>query len=151
MQIQDEVNEQSGEPAPAAPPAAVRVYTTGYAGKRPADLRRLAEALDAIVVDIRINPISRMPGWGGKQLASHLGDRYRQVPALGNELYRAGGFRIADLERGMAEVLALGRNVILLCVCIEYQLCHRRLVADAFAARGMRVIEIADWQKTIEM
>ncbi len=39
------------------------IYTFGYTGKKPSDLKAEAERLDAVVVDIRFSPNSRVPHW----------------------------------------------------------------------------------------
>jgi uncharacterized protein (DUF488 family) len=113
------------------------LYTFGYSGKQPDELLALAEQLDAIVVDIRFSPRSRVPQWSGGRLARLLGDRYCHLPALGNRNYKGGPIELVDLETGIAQVadLLAHQPVILLCVCGDVQHCHRRLAAEAIAAR----------------
>jgi uncharacterized protein (DUF488 family) len=123
------------------------IYTAGYYGRQPEELLALAEERDAIVFDIRIHPASRMPGWSGGRLARFLGERYRHVPELGNRAYKSGGpVEIADLETGLAQVLASPRPVILLCACRDFERCHRRVVAEALKRRGQSVREL-DWSE----
>jgi len=64
------------------------LYTFGYSGRSPHHLRALAEALDAVVVDIRFRPRSRIPDWNAGRLQKLLGDRYRHLPALVGHLRR---------------------------------------------------------------
>ncbi len=113
------------------------LYTFGYTGRSPDELRALAAQLDALVADIRFSPRSRVPHWSGGRLASLLGDRYRHLPALGNRNYKGGPVELVDLEVGVAQVAELlaRQPVILLCACADVQRCHRRLAAEAIVAR----------------
>ena len=120
-----------------------QLYTFGYSGRLPDQLRTLAEHLDAVVVDIRFSPRSRTPVWTGGRLRKHLGERYRHLPALGNRNYKGGPIEFVDLEAGVVEVGELLRQqpVILLCVCVDVQRCHRLPAAEAIAARYGVTIE----------
>jgi len=44
------------------------IYTIGYQGLAPAALLRIVEHLDAVLIDCRHRPVSRIPGYGGNQL-----------------------------------------------------------------------------------
>lgn len=121
------------------------ILTAGYAGRRPDELRRLAERLDLDVVDVRLSPRSRVPGWNRGRLAALLGDRYRHVGQLGNLNYANGGpIEIADADAGLAVVEAGTRTPLLLCVCAAYETCHRRSIADLLEECGWTVAEL-DW------
>lgn len=124
-----------------------RFFSTGYTGKKPADLLSLVNDNRAVVADIRFSTNSRVPRWRGPELARLLGDRYTHVGSLGNVKYRdhAAGIVIADLEAGLREVLAVGGPVILLCACERAASCHRRVVADALASLGHEVRELQSW------
>lgn len=123
-----------------------RVFTTGYTGKRPDDLRALVTRLGAVLFDIRFSPRSRVPRWEKGALVELLGADYRHLPALGNTNYRERAeIRIADLEGGLAAVLEETRPVVMLCACEDPETCHRRTVARALEARGVVVEEIARW------
>lgn len=54
------------------------IYTIGYQLLTPAALAAIAARLDATVIDCRLKPVSRVPGFGGRQLAALLGSRYQQ-------------------------------------------------------------------------
>lgn len=116
------------------------IYTLGYTGSTPDDVRRYAEALDAVVVDVRLSPQSRVPHWRGARLWELLGDqRYRQVPALGNVNYRDWDrpIKLFNPAAGVDQVRPLleRRAVILLCACADHRVCHRSVAADLLASK----------------
>jgi uncharacterized protein (DUF488 family) len=110
-----------------------QLYTFGYGGQLPDQLRAPAEHLDAVVVDIRFSPRSRIPDWTAGRLQKLLGERYRHLPALGNRNYKSGPIEFVDLETGAVEVgeLLSQQPVILLCACADVQRCHRLSAAEA--------------------
>lgn len=127
----------------AGPPA---IYTTGYGGKLPADLKRLVEESRAVLLDIRFCARSPAPRWRKGALASLLGDSYRHVRELGNSAYKERGrIEIADLDGGTAVVESYERAVILMCGCTDAESCHRRTVARHLEARGHAVVELSNW------
>jgi activating signal cointegrator 1 len=104
------------------------IYTAGYAGWAPAQLKATVDELGATLLDIRYSPVSRRPEWTREALRTLLGARYAHVPALGNRNYRAGGpIALAAPERALPTVAkALARGpVILLCACMHAEECHR--------------------------
>ncbi len=125
-------------PAPARPGSVI--YTAGYAHTEPAELARLALALDAVVVDIRYSPRSRRPQWAGENLEWSLkkrGVRYEHEPGLGNVNFKMRGqIQLADAEGAISRLLPIleWESVILLCVCADVDKCHRRPAAEALAA-----------------
>lgn len=128
-----------------------RIYSIGYEGL---DLDRLVEHLVSpqvkLVIDVRLNPISRKPGLSKGFLSTRLeeaGIGYRHDAALGNPPDNRRSFRIGDGETGrrrMRELLSNGsqpalqrlvedaraRQVAVLCVEREPQRCHRQVVTD---------------------
>lgn len=117
------------------------VWTVGYGKMYPADLKTLAESLDAVVVDIRGRPISRRPGFGRRQLEELLGDRYQWrgdhmggIYHLPNarDLWPAASRRlVADMVDGYLGWRSPGtaKDPILLCQCHAPGQCHRHMVA----------------------
>jgi uncharacterized protein (DUF488 family) len=107
-----------------------KVLTFGYQGRRPQELLALADAEGAVVVDVRIKPWSRLPGWSQKALQELLGERYVWVRELGNQDYKGTGVRLVDEEAGLAKVREMleSRPVILLCFESDETRCHRRHV-----------------------
>jgi uncharacterized protein (DUF488 family) len=114
-----------------------QLYTFGYSGRLPHELRALVEQLDAVVVDIRFSPRSRNPHWTAGRLTSLLGERYRHLSVLGNRNYKDGPIEFVDLAEGVVKVgeLLRERPVILLCVCADVERCHRLPAAEAIVSR----------------
>lgn len=109
-----------------------RIYTYGYAGSDPAALKSKAVELDAVVVDIRFQPFSRDPRWRTKALAELLAPNYMWARSLGNENYKNGGpIKLSHPEDGLRMVRGVfpKHSVILLCVCRDWETCHRRVAA----------------------
>jgi hypothetical protein len=117
------------------------IYTLGYSGLSPADLLRLAETRDLVVLDIRYSPRSRRPEWTRARLSALLGARYVHLPELGNVNYRGDGpIVLADPAQGVQRAAAYlaQRDVLLLCACRDLATCHRlpasELLAEATGA-----------------
>lgn len=113
------------------------IYTLGYSGIQPEQLRAAAEQHDLVVLDVRFSPRSRRPEWTRKRLQALLGERYVHLPALGNINYKGEGpIQLADPETGIAAAAKVleGQPVLLLCACRDVQTCHRRDAADLLAA-----------------
>jgi uncharacterized protein (DUF488 family) len=114
------------------------LYTLGYSGWTPEAIQTEAQVHNAVVCDIRYSPASRHHQWRKHQLAQLFGARYQHVQALGNRNYKSGGpIALADYEAGkqvIAEILATGQRVILMCVCKDLTTCHRRTAAERLAA-----------------
>jgi uncharacterized protein (DUF488 family) len=129
----------------------------GYEGR---DAEQFVRDLDAagieVVVDVRLNPISRKKGFSKRLLAEHLaaaGIEYEHLRALGNPQDNRAGFSGDDLELRQASaryaellsapeaVAALDRvttlastgKVALLCFEATDQRCHRRVVLSRVA------------------
>lgn len=112
------------------------IYTYGYSNSDPQHLARYAAHVDAIVIDTRMKPVSRNPGWNKGRLQALLGERYLHVGALGNVNYKTGGeIKLADPDRGVEIVSGVLTNhpVILLCACKDVAECHRKVAAELIA------------------
>lgn len=81
-----------------------KIYTFGTPRRRLAELVALAHELDALVVDVRLAPRSRVREWNQAVMAEALGDRYLHVGAFGNLNYKAAGapVKLRDPEAGVA-------------------------------------------------
>lgn len=137
------------------------LFTTGYEQhKTPGAL--VAALVDAGVgrlLDVRELPLSRRRGFSKTKLAEALADAgivYEHQRALGNpkplrDLYRSGrqaegeaGYR-AHIRNGSSwavDELASslpGLPTCLLCFEADHQVCHRQVIVDELAARGVAV------------
>lgn len=134
----------------------------GYEGRTPDelldDVRRWGVAA---VVDVRLNPVSRKPGFSKRRLNERLAEanvRYVHRPELGNPRDNRAGFadphgiegqaarhRFADevlasedAQNALTDVLELAGSgsVLLLCYEAAERCCHRALVLDALRERA---------------
>jgi uncharacterized protein (DUF488 family) len=130
------------------------LVSIGYAGR---DLEEFGEALQAqrinILIDVRLTPLSRKPGFSKSRLAAYLetiGIDYQHEPLLGNPRENRAAFadpltiaegrrRFRDRLRAKSRFAAL-RDVVLLaeegrvavlCVEREEEQCHRKVILDA--------------------
>ena len=122
------------------------IYTLGYSEWKIEDVEALLDRLDAVLVDVRMVPWSRLaPIWNGAALHERLGDRYVWLREFGNRNYK-GTFEqieIADFPEGEKRLRELigagsitgksGRKVILLCGCPDVNTCHRKFLAERLA------------------
>jgi uncharacterized protein (DUF488 family) len=128
-----------------------RIYSVGYEGLEVDGLvERLLSAGVTLLVDVRLNPISRKPGFSKKSLSAQLeaaGIQYRHDAGLGNPPENRDSFRRGDGEEGrrrMREMLlngsgpalqrlvedTRGRRVAVLCVEHGPQRCHRQVITE---------------------
>jgi hypothetical protein len=113
-------------------------YTPGSSGWTPRAVQEAAQVHNAVICDIRYAPVSRHPQWRKRQLARLLDARYQHAQTLGNRNYKSGGpIVLADYDAGkqvIAEILATGQSVILMCACKHATTCHRLIAAEQLAA-----------------
>lgn len=116
------------------------LYTLGYSGWNPEELRATAERLDALVVDVRFYPNSRNPSFRKGTLEQLLGERYLHLKPCGNKNFRnqREGIVLADEADCLRvlEQLAKQQPLILLCACKRHEECHRSLLATLLAERA---------------
>jgi uncharacterized protein (DUF488 family) len=104
-----------------------------------------------LVVDVRLNAVSRKPGFSKKGLAAALdsvGVAYLHEPKLGNPPENRDSFRTGDVQLGRKRIqrrlnngshdalcsvaeLARHRRIAVLCVERDHQRCHRSVITDA--------------------
>jgi uncharacterized protein (DUF488 family) len=132
------------------------LVTIGYQDRTVDELiDTLDDAGAKVLVDVRLTPLSRKPGLSKHRLAARLreaGVDCVHLPQLGNPRDNRDAFRRHDaqaLERYRAVLqtsegraaldqlarLARTRRVALLCFEQDARECHRRMVAEALAAR----------------
>jgi uncharacterized protein (DUF488 family) len=136
---------------------AYTLFTIGYEKARLADVvAMLAGSGVATLIDVRDRPISRRPGFSKHQLAAAVeaaGIRYLHLGALGTppEGREAGRRRewerfwgiveaklaSAEAELALQQAAAVGRDgaSCLLCYEADWQICHRRRIAEILADR----------------
>lgn len=121
-------------------------YLTGYTGRptrTPQQLAQLAHNLNAVVVDSRYNPASRVPHWNRAALAAALGVRYLHNHYFGNEAYKTGAICLSNPQQGLAllDTKDITRCIIL-CACSDGATCHRTQVGEYLATHGWTVREV---------
>jgi uncharacterized protein (DUF488 family) len=150
--------EASGVAAPG-----ILIHTLGFSTRAVEEVVALLRAAGVtLLADIRTVPRSRhTPQWNREHAAESLpahGIRYHHLPRLGgfrkprpdspNTGWRNLSFRgyadymaTADFAAGLAELLALAGATPAVIACTEAVpwRCHRSLVADALAVRGIEV------------
>jgi uncharacterized protein (DUF488 family) len=141
----------------------VLIHALGFSTRAVDEIVALLRAAGVLLlVDIRTVPRSRhTPQWNREHAAAILpahGIRYHHLPRLGgfrkprpdspNTGWRNLSFRgyadymaTGDFAAGLAELLALAREAPTAIACTEAVpwRCHRSLVADALAVRGVEV------------
>lgn len=103
------------------PEEVLLIWTIGYQRLAPARLAWLAERLDALVVDVRAVPKTRIKGYGTNQLLTLLGARYTQMGHCLGGRGSVSAEGIDFLRRGDR----FGRDHILMCACHVPGDCHR--------------------------
>lgn len=126
-------------------------YLTGYTGKptrKPEQLRQLAINLDAVVIDARYSPRSRVAHWNKLPLQLALQGRYCWLQGFGNWMYRQGAIALHDPYTALCRMEELSIDcAIILCACTDGETCHRKQAGEYLAAHGWTVREItpAEW------
>lgn len=132
-------------------PSREGLVSIGYGGRRPSDLVQLL--LDQgvhVLVDVRLSPRTRIPGFSGAALAKTLpavGIEYRHEPQLGNpvenqEPLRSGSpaarsifQKVLDSEgRSALHSLtraAVSHRVAVLCAERDSNRCHRQVIVES--------------------
>ena len=148
------------------------IYTVGHSTRAIGEFVAILKAYGiALLVDIRTIPRSRRnPQFNRENLPGSLaqaGIEYHHLPGLGglrrprpdsiNTAWRNASFRgyadymqtdafSSNLEQLIE--LAAGKPTAIMCAEAVPWRCHRSLVADALAARGIEVVEILSEAKT---
>ena len=149
-------------------PRGVTLYTIGHSTRPFPDFAALLEREGVrCVADVRSIPASRRhPQYNAAPLAEALaaaGVDYVQLPGLGgrrrprpdspNAAWRNDGFRgyadymdAPEFEAALDSLVALAaaqRTAVMCAEAVPWR-CHRSLVADALAARGVSVLHVLD-------
>jgi uncharacterized protein (DUF488 family) len=142
-----------------------RIYSVGYEGTTAEELAdRLARHGVSLLVDVRLQPWSRRPGFSKQPLSVALamaGIEYVHEPQFGNPHENRDAYRRGDpaamqvMQKRLEErkgQLALDklirearyRDVAVLCVERESSRCHRRVITDMAKDRviGLEVVDL---------
>jgi uncharacterized protein (DUF488 family) len=143
-----------------------RIYSVGYERlSLGALVERLAGNRVTTVVDVRLNAISRRPGFSRKRLEAALNEAgidSVHEKALGNPPENRDSFRSGDGEEGrdrMREILANGAGgalqrvvdlasngrIAVLCVEREPHRCHRNVITAAAVEKNPAIEIIPMW------
>jgi hypothetical protein len=116
------------------------IYSISYSKRQPAELKAIAEGLNAVILDVRGLPASRRPGFGRAHLEKLLGRRYRWVgDSLGNRPDKG----ITVKQSGIRALLKATEPGILMCQCPIPALCHRHIfIARPLLSLGLDVRHI---------
>lgn len=94
--------------------------------------------LNAVLVDIRLNPYSKRPEWQQSELwemCQRNGVEYLHIPELGNVNYAQAGqpIKIKNLAGGIGQLTKLleTQNIMLMCGGKNLETCHRKTVIEA--------------------
>ena len=128
-----------------------RIYSVGYEGLGLQGLvERLVQSRVALLVDVRLNAVSRRRGFSKNALATALekaGIAYVHEPLLGNPSENRDSFRAGDgilgravmrerLENGSRPAVnvllnsARSLRVAVMCVERDWRNCHRQVITD---------------------
>jgi uncharacterized protein (DUF488 family) len=124
----------------------MRIYSTGYTGKDINDLKPMLSALDAVLVDVRFSPTSRVLHWRQIYLKILLKHKYLHIPNLGNRTFKEDKITIQNLQLGVETLLKLDENAVLFCACDKIQNCHRRYIIEALNKQNIEVEELQTWK-----
>ena len=126
------------------------IYHCGAPGRGPEDLRRIAEQLDATVVDIRYSALMASEArWRGTALRETLGDRYVRCIALADRAGcgAAGGCAsLIDFTIGVEFLRQIAGPMILLCGCREIKNSHRAAVSRRLWTEHRWDSQELDWE-----
>lgn len=137
-----------------------RIYSLGYEGLTVEGiLDRLSGAGVSTLIDVRLTPVSRKPGFSKKRLAAALADAgidYIHEKELGNPPENRDSFRNGHGTAGrkrMRELLSNGAGealdrvialastdlVAVLCVERDHQRCHRDVITEMAVERNPNI------------
>ena len=98
------------------------IYTLGYSGWTPDQIRQYLLDHQALLIDIRYKPLSRHHQWRRGARQALVCPYYRWIQELGNKAYKEKPRRIeiADMDTGLTRLGVIVQTVptvMLLCGC----------------------------------
>lgn len=134
-------------------------YGMAYRDKDDADEVRIALGAlmsdpKTVLLDIRLHPGSRHHSYTGEELRRIYGKQYKHSKGLGNRNHKEKDkpIALADPAPGVAKIvagLASGYSFVLLCGCVHYEKCHRRVVEELVRAEASRTGLVLEDPRTI--
>ena len=124
-----------------------QLVTIGYGGRNPESMTKmLKEAGVTQLVDVRISPRTRVPGFSKQSMADWLprtaGVEYRHEQNLGNANYQGEGPPVlVDEKIGLnalwaaMQMLPEGGNLAIMCACKKLDGCHREYIVQQFSTQ----------------
>lgn len=137
-----------------------RIYSVGYEGLTLDGLvERLVGSHVSTLVDVRLNPVSRKPGFSRRHLSEALaaaGIDYIHEKELGNPADNRESFRTGDGNTGRQRMrailsngaggalrrvvdLASNERIAVLCVEREHTRCHRDVITDMAVEQNSQI------------
>jgi uncharacterized protein (DUF488 family) len=137
-----------------------RIYSVGYEGLTVDGLvQRLAGSRVTTLVDVRLNPVSRRPGFSRRQLEAALlagGIEYIHEKELGNPRDNRHSFQNGDATDGRTRMRAILSNgasaalqrlvdraskerIAVLCLERDHDRCHRAVITEMVVERNARI------------
>jgi uncharacterized protein (DUF488 family) len=126
-------------------PQSHTIYTIGYGmeARKPHAARTqidtfLKQSTPGILIDVRLTPYSKLPGWNIEDLQRDYTTRYVHLRKLGNLHHHTGQpIQLVDEEGGLEQLERWLEqfDILLLCGCSKVEQCHRRYIAENLAAR----------------
>jgi uncharacterized protein (DUF488 family) len=151
----------SAAPASRAP----ALFSVGYEGRNLDELvTLLREHRVTVLLDVRLNAVSRKPGFSKQRLRTALeeaGIEYRHARALGNPKDNREPFHTGDTARGVRTFRALlssdeaglelgylaellvSERVAVFCFERDHDRCHRQVILDALPDMQQGAIRLA--------
>ena len=121
------------------------IYTLGYGmeARKPHAARAqidtfLKQSTPGILIDVRLTPYSKLPGWNIEDLQRDYTTSYVHLRKLGNLHHHTGQpIQLVDEEGGLEQLERWLEqfDILLLCGCSKVEQCHRRYIAENLAAR----------------
>ena len=88
--------------------------TAGYKNYSFYQFKKMVEDLDALVIDVRYSPYTKLPFWGRQSLEENLCERYVHIREFGNRAYNQGEIEIDDFASGLTTFLDVTETPMLL-------------------------------------
>ncbi len=124
------------------------IFQIGYAQKGAMrQIDRLVTRKKTYLLDIRYKAWSGQEQWRKEQLQERYQKKYIHIPELGNINYkqREKGIELVNPDKviqNLRLLLQRGYSFILLCGCLDYNKCHRKVVYELLTQREINDCEI---------